>query len=214
MGRIGKVAYQNRTGRLMGSLGERRDGFRNLVTLPKVDFMDHGYVPVDTAKIDRWDVARRIRRGHDAWVNIGRANGLEAWQAIGAALVVGRAYALKMSNCADINGHLYRRHLSKWLNQHGFNAMSPSVRYWALAVHDAGEPVVKWWATLSDSKKRRLNQAQSIVGAYRKANGVAPRQRMTCVERAKMAWHKFQHCLSVLTPAERVTVMNQIRLLP
>jgi hypothetical protein len=214
MGKIGKVAWMNRSGRLMNGLGERSDAVRNLVTLPPLDFMNHGYVPVDTAQIDHFATVKLIRRGRDAWVNIGRANGLEAWRSIGAALAVGRSYALRMSNCEDINAHLYRRTFSKWLGQHGFNAMPLGVRHWALQLHDAGEPLAQWWTTLSDNKKRRLNQAQSIVGAFRRATEVSPKPRMTSVQRAKAAWVKFQHCLSILTPAERIAVMNEVRLLP
>ncbi len=70
------------------------------VTLPKVEFCTLG----DDAREAAERVAERriIRAGIDAWHAIGKAESFENWKRIGAALSIGKVYALRVTgaNCA------------------------------------------------------------------------------------------------------------------
>jgi hypothetical protein len=71
---------------------------------------------------------RVIRAGRDAWHEIGRAESFEAWCRIGAALAVGKAYALKATGANAAWGRNYSLAFSAWMKECGFGFMRPSDR--------------------------------------------------------------------------------------
>jgi len=63
---------------------------------------------------------RIIRAGRDAWHEIGRAESFEAWCRIGAALALGKAYALKATGANAAWGRNYSLAFSAWMKECGF----------------------------------------------------------------------------------------------
>jgi hypothetical protein len=71
----------------LSRLGEERE-LKAPVTLPKLTFTA-GHDDIKEAA-ERIATTRIIRAGRDAWEEIGRAEGFEAWKLIGKALAVGK----------------------------------------------------------------------------------------------------------------------------
>ncbi len=67
---------------------------------------------------------RVIRAGLDAWAAINKAESFEGWKAIGAALAVGKAHALRVTGANAAWGRNYSREFSEWMQRHGFDAMA------------------------------------------------------------------------------------------
>ena len=78
--------------------GEERGEFNRPmrpVSLPSVGLAELDVEAEARAAAAKVAERRVIRAGRDAWHEIGRAESFEAWCRIGAALAVGKAYALK-----------------------------------------------------------------------------------------------------------------------
>ena len=79
--------------------GETKHGAQNRLvappTLPKIRLGNFDIEEEARAAAAKVAERRVIRAGRDAWHEIGRAESFEAWCRIGAALAVGKAYALK-----------------------------------------------------------------------------------------------------------------------
>jgi hypothetical protein len=57
------------------------------------------------------------------------------WKAIGAALAVGKAHALRVTGANAAWGRNYSREFSQWMKAHGFHKMTPSVRSHAIELN-------------------------------------------------------------------------------
>jgi hypothetical protein len=71
---------------------------------------------------------RTIREGLDAWHAIGKAESFEGWRAIGGALAIGKAHALRVTGANAAWGRNYSREFGAWMKRHGFGAMAKSAR--------------------------------------------------------------------------------------
>lgn len=69
------------------------------VTLPALTFNQTSFTPIDDTKekVAKLLEICTIRAGVDAWTAIGRAESFKSWCAIGAALAIGRVYALRVT---------------------------------------------------------------------------------------------------------------------
>ena len=65
------------------------------VTLPVVEIDDIDVEREAKEAAERVSIRRTIRRGRDAWDAIHKSESFEGWAAIGAALVIGKQYALR-----------------------------------------------------------------------------------------------------------------------
>jgi hypothetical protein len=79
---------------------------------------------------------RTIRAGAEAWAEISKLGSFSAWCKIGAALAIGRAYALRVSGASEPWGRNYTHAFSRWAKVHGFKGMPPATRSWAIALHE------------------------------------------------------------------------------
>jgi hypothetical protein len=147
---------------------------------------------------------RIIRAGRDAWHEIGRAESFEAWCRIGAALAVGKQYALRtIDPKAPWHQRRYGYAFYKWAQQHGFSSMRPSDRSHAIELHENLAAVTAWRATLPDRERRRLIGAQANIKRWhretRHGNGKCPQDFK---REAKAAWKRFTWCLRSLPASE------------
>jgi len=147
-----------------------------------------------------------VLMGLAAWRAIGRSRGIEQHRLIGAALDVGRQAAIRATNCS--NGGRYTRTFSQWLAERGFAEMPRSTRAWTLALYDAGSELTTWFRTLPESKRNRLLQPQSIVGAWKAAT--RPPRPEDLKRDAKSAWKKLCACMQALPPDERTTLWQEL----
>ena len=144
-----------------------------------------------------------IRAGRDAGHEIGRAESFEAWCWIGAALAVGKAYALKATGANAPWGRNYSLAFGAWMKECGFGFMRPSDRSNAVELHENLKAITAWRITLPERERRRLIGAQANVKRWRKetrhGNGKCP----TDLKReAKAALKRFVWCVRSLPAHE------------
>jgi hypothetical protein len=146
---------------------------------------------------------RIIRAGRDAWHEIGRAESFEAWCRIGAALAVGKAYALKATGANAAWGRNYSLAFGAWMKECGFGFMRPSDRSYAVELHENLKAITAWRITLPERERRRLIGAQANVKRWRKesrhGNGKCPTDLK---RKAKAAWKRFVWCVRSLPAHE------------
>jgi hypothetical protein len=138
------------------------------VTLPKIRLGDSDIEEEARAAAAKVAERRVIRAGRDAWHEIGRAESFEAWCRIGAALAVGKAYALKATGANAPWGRNYSLAFGAWMKECGFGFMRPSDRSNAVELHENLKAVTAWRATLPERERRRLIGAQANVKRWRK----------------------------------------------
>ena len=154
--------------------------------------------------------ARVIRLGADAWAEIAKCQSFDAWRKIGAALSVGKQYALRVSGASEPWGRNYTHAFSHWARIHGFNSMAASVRSVAIELHENIQAIETWRATLPEQQRRRLIHPLSNVRRWRAAttyNGKSP----TDYKRdALFHWRRFLGCVQALPTAEQAAMWSMV----
>jgi hypothetical protein len=182
------------------------------VTLPSVRLTELDVEAEARAAAAKVAERRVIRAGRDAWHEIGRAESFEAWCRIGAALAVGKAYALKATGANAPWGRNYSLAFSAWMQECGFGFMRPSDRSHAVELHENLRAITAWRITLPERERRRLIGAQANVKRWRKethhGNGKCPQDLK---REAKAAWKRFTWCLRSL-PAHEAAPLWQAAL--
>jgi hypothetical protein len=87
-------------------------------SLPKLDLPAFDDRAERREAADKFAEYRIVAKGRDAWASIDKAESFEGWKAIGAALSVGKAHALKVSGANQAWGRNYSREFSDWIKQH------------------------------------------------------------------------------------------------
>jgi hypothetical protein len=173
------------------------------VTLPRINLP-----PLDSAAIEaeaRLAAAKvkTIRAGRDAWEAINKAQSFEGWKAVGAALAVGKAHALKVTGANRAWGRNYSREFGAWVKAHGFEKMPASTRSVAVELHENAEEITAWRDTLPERQRKRLVHPLSVTRRWRAStahgNGKCPADLR---RDAKAAWARFCACVGALPAAE------------
>jgi hypothetical protein len=177
------------------------------VTLPAFNLPD-----ID-AEAERKETAQRIatqrvvRRGRDAWEAVTRAETLDQWRAIAAALVIGRDHALRVSGAKAPNGRHYTIALTGWLKQNfGGRPMGKAQRYWCLRFHSNLPAIENWLRSLPDLDRQKLVNPLSVVRRWRRAT--TPQAQRDALLNAEAAWRRFVACVSAL-PADQAQLLWQ-----
>jgi hypothetical protein len=177
--------------------GEARP--RPPISLPRLDFMAEEDDPKETA--ERISTMRTIRAGRDAWQAINKAESFDGWKAIGAALAVGKAHALRVAGANAAWGRNYSREFSEWIERHGFDSMAKSVRSVAIELHENATAIEAWRATLPEKQQRRLVHPLSNVRRWRASTTNGQGKCPIDLKRdALAAWRRFVSCIELLPP--------------
>jgi hypothetical protein len=194
----------------IGCLGERNI---KVVSLPQLSFLAE---PVDIKETaERLVETRTIRRGRDRWEEIGKAESFSAWCDIGAALAVGKQWALRSSGANCAWGSTYSKAFSKWAADHGFASMRPSDRSYAVALHENLAAITAWRDGLPAHRRNRLIGAQANVKRWKAAtvqrNAKCPQDLK---QDAAAAWRRFVSCVRLLPPDQAAPlwqIVNEAR---
>jgi hypothetical protein len=82
---------------------------------------------------------------------------LRSWAAVGAALAIGKQYALRTVDAeAPWHQRRYGSAFHKWGKQHGFGSMRASDRSYAIELHENLKAITASQATLLERERRRL----------------------------------------------------------
>jgi hypothetical protein len=178
------------------------------VSLPKLIFV--------AGEIDLKEAAqeilttRTIRKGRDAFEQITKAESFEAWKAIGAALAIGKAHALRVTGANAPWGRNYSREFGAWIKQHGFDTMRPSDRSYAIELHENRAAIAAWRDSLPEHKRRRLIGAQANVKRWRATTGRNGRCPQDLRRNAMAAWRRFVSCAGLLPPDEAMPLWRSV----
>lgn len=171
------------------------------VTLPRLN------LPAFDDRDERREIAARfaehriVAKGRDAWASINRAESFEGWKAIGAALAVGKAHALRVTGANAAWGRNYSREFGLWIKSHGFERMQASTRSVAIELHEHAEQITAWSNTLPERQRRRLLHPLSVTRRWKAATGQYQAQRSRDLKwDAQSAWRRFCACLQALPP--------------
>jgi hypothetical protein len=180
------------------------------VTLPPVASLDDIDVEKEAREAQaRVQERRVVRKGLDAWREINRAESFNGWKAIGAALAVGKAHALRVTGANAAWGRNYSREFSQWMKQHGFDAMAKSVRSVAIELHENAKAIEAWRATLPERQRRRLVHPLSNVRRWKAASGQYQALRSRDLKwSAEYHWQRFISCVKAL-PQEQSHLLWQ-----
>lgn len=175
----------------------REDDTQKPVTLPQVRLRA---IEDDSKEIAaRFAEQRAIRLGRDALESITRSNCFENWRAIGAALKIGRDFALKSSGANRPEGRNYCTAFNEWLQTHRFE-IDKSLRSAALDMIENISAIEVWRSTLTERQRRRLAGPLQNVRRWRKAT--AQPRSADGVAKAAAAWSRFVAAVNLLPPEQ------------
>lgn len=171
------------------------------VTLPTLKVADFDIEAEAKEAAARIAERRVIRAGLDAWAAINKAESFEGWKAIGAALAIGKAQALRVTGANRAWGRNYSREFGAWMKAHGLDRMPKSVRSVAIELHENSTAITAWRATLPEGQRKRLVHPLSNVRRWKAAtahgNGKCPQDLK---RDAVAAWRRFVSCVEALPP--------------
>src|SRR5262245_18380891 len=87
---------------------------------------------------------RTIRLGRAAWAAIGKSASFENWEAVGAALTIGKGIALRATGAHQAWGRAYIPSFTDWIKRHGFERMPASTRSVAIELAENVEAITIW----------------------------------------------------------------------
>ena len=142
---------------------------------------------------------KTIRAGRDAWEAINKAQSFDGWKAIGAALAVGKAHALKAARVRQAWGRAYGLEFGAWIKAHGFERMPAATRSVAIELHENAEAITAWRDTLPERQRKRLISPLAVTRRWKASTAHGNGKSPTDLKRdAVAAWRRFRSCLERL----------------
>jgi hypothetical protein len=115
-----------------------------------------------------------VQQGRAAWARLKKNDGDWAdWKLVGAALMEGRAMALRNAGVSNPSGGGYSGSFNDWLTYHRFD-MPPAQRAKLLMLMAVLPEIERWRLTLTEAQQLRLNEPASVLLRYRKATRIKP----------------------------------------
>ena len=190
--------------------GEQKQEAPKRVTLPTFAFAELD-VEAEAREAAARIVERKVvRAGVDAWQAIGKADSFENWKAIGAALAIGKAHALRTTGANAAWGRNYSRAFCDWMREHHFDRMPKSTRSVAIELHENVEAITAWRAALSDKQRRRLVHPLSNVRRWRSATQGKTARADDRVKAAGAAWRRFVGLAEALPPDQAAPLWQSV----
>ena len=180
-----------------------------VVTMPAINLPDLDDRAIEAETRQAQARVRVIRAGRDAWEAINKAQSFDGWKAIGAALAVGKAHALKVTGANAPWGRNYSREFSLWVRQHGFERMPAPTRSVAVELHENAEQITLWRDSLPERQRKRLVHPLSVTRRWKAStahgNGGCPADLK---RDAVAAWARFRSCLEAM-PSDQARLLWQ-----
>jgi hypothetical protein len=172
------------------------------VTMPAINLppLDDEAIAVEAAEAAA--KIKTIRLGRDALEAINKAQSFSSWLAIGAALAIGKAHALKVTGANAAWGRNYSREFGAWIKQHGFERMPAATRSVAVELHEHGDQITVWRDSLPERQRKRLIHPLSVTRRWRASTAHNGKCSQDLQRDAKAAWQRFCACTKALPAAE------------
>jgi hypothetical protein len=114
-----------------------------------------------------------VRQGQEAWQRLRSHSTWEDWKKVGAALVIGRAEAMRDGHVNKPKGRSYNAAINAFLKKFGFDGLDSGDRSRLLDVMDHQSEVEGWLSKLTPKERLRLNHPASVWRRW-KASAVVP----------------------------------------
>ncbi len=120
-----------------------------------------------------------ILHGQEAWHRLGRDHTWENWKQLGAAIVIGRNWAMREAAVNQPVGRRYNVLFAGWLAQLGFENLDKADRSRLFAVMDHLDEIETWRASLTPTERLRLNHPSAFFRKWTNAisRNLSPPQR-------------------------------------
>jgi hypothetical protein len=108
--------------------------------------------------------AADIELGRAAWERIREhaRKSWDDWKAVGVALQIGRALALRAAGIDVPYGKRYTEAMGRWLAENGLDAIGQQLRHRVLSCMDNLAEIEQWRASLDAEARNRLNHPDSV----------------------------------------------------
>jgi hypothetical protein len=114
-----------------------------------------------------------VRQGQEAWQRLRSYSTWHDWKQVGAALVIGRAEAMRDGHVNKPRGRSYNAAINAFLKKFGFDDLDSGDRCRLLDVMDRLIEIETWLGELKPNERLRLNHPTSVWRRW-KASTVVP----------------------------------------
>jgi hypothetical protein len=114
-----------------------------------------------------------IVRGQEAWQRLSQNRSWEDWKHLGAAIVIGRNWAMREAAVNQPVGRRYNVLFAGWLAQFGFENLDKADRSRLFAAMDHLEEIDAWRASLTPTERLRLNHPSAVFRKWKSANAIS-----------------------------------------
>jgi hypothetical protein len=110
-----------------------------------------------------------IRRAQEAWGRLAADRTWEDWLAVGEALALGRAEAMRDAYTNEPKGKRYCGFFGAWLKNHHLDAIDGAARSRILDCLDRRAEIEAWRAKLPMAKRLQLNHPAAVLRNWKKS---------------------------------------------
>jgi hypothetical protein len=110
-----------------------------------------------------------VTAGRLAWLRLRKRERVTwpSWVAVGKALLIGRATAMRLANANKPVGTKYNRAMANWLRKHDLAEITAQERYRAILCIENLTAIEEWRAGLTDAQRRQLNHPGAVWHKWR-----------------------------------------------
>jgi hypothetical protein len=128
-----------------------------------------------------------VRQGQEAWQRLRSHSTWEDWKKVGAALVIGRAEAMRDGHVNKPRGRSYNAAINAFLKKFGFDGLDSGDRSRLLDVMDSLKEIDGWLQKLPESERLRLNHPSSVWRRWKASKKEKDPNRVSPVQKLKDA---------------------------
>jgi hypothetical protein len=126
-----------------------------------------------------------VRQGQEAWQRLRSHSTWEDWKKVGAALVIGRAEAMRDGHVNKPRGRSYNAAINAFLKKFGFDGLDSGDRSRLFDVMDHRSEIEAWLGKLSQKERLRLNHPASVWRRWKAATAEPKEQKISRQQQAK-----------------------------
>ncbi|MGB6286779.1 MAG: hypothetical protein WBG18_20575 [Xanthobacteraceae bacterium] len=120
-----------------------------------------------------------VRQGQEAWERLRSHSTWEDWKKVGAALVIGRAEAMRDGHVNKPKGRSYNAAINAFLKKFGFDGLDSGDRSRLLNVMDHLNAIEGWLGKLPPKERLRLNHPASVLRRWKAATAEPKEQKVS-----------------------------------
>ena len=126
-----------------------------------------------------------VRQGQEAWQRLRSHSTWEDWKKVGAALVIGRAEAMRDGHVNKPKGRSYNAAINAFLKKFGFDGLDSGDRSRLFDVMDHQNRIEAWLGKLLPKERLRLNHPASVWRRWRAATAEPKEQKVSHQQKVK-----------------------------